>query len=89
MKRATIILHSESIKKVLDLPDDVHIASITQDGPNKELLHLVVLCERDELPNISIDHTEGLDRIGYAFRHPEEFQQDNKGTVKSPDEKTK
>jgi hypothetical protein len=86
MKRATVVLHLDTLKKVLDLPEDVHVAGVDQTGHNKEFLHVTLLCERDQLPNISIDSSEGLEKIGYAFRHPEEFQQDNKGSVRGKED---
>lgn len=87
MKRATIVLHLDTIKKVLDLPDDVHVATVDQTGHNNEFLHVTLLCERDLLPSISIDSSEKLEKIGYAFKHPEEFQKDiSKGSVKGKDD---
>ncbi len=73
MHRTQITISFDVLHHLFDLPDDVHIASVNQQGEN---LAIKVLSERE--PPMGHVFDKGFDPkcIGYTYKHPEEFQKD-------------
>ena len=84
MHKSQLVFSIESLQKLFDFPEDVHIARAQQRSIDGCIV-IHVLSEREPPVSFSMEDNDPK-KIGYAFRHPEEFQEDlSKGYIRGAD----